>query len=425
MSRALLAPAGRRRAAATFALVTLTTLVACAAGRSPEAAPADPAAAYAQAREQSAKSLAALGSYDIAGTIHLENVPAGGGEPMTADLTFAVAARWPDRLLVTQFAAGDASGEPILNLGTGPEASWFHYLPMQAAYRGAPVQLVRDLEAASRMELDEHHVFNFYYGLGQLLLPADRVPVEAAVDDTLTIDGRDVVCRVYSLPGQAPDPQSPGATPGPGRWWLDPATGVCLKVVTAANINGRGGAVTQNVTITATKFTTGAAPTDDRFAWTAPDGLRLAPSLEHLGNPDTMVGQVAPDTELTGLDGKAFKLSDLRGQVVFLDLWATWCGPCRMEMPHLETLHKELGKSVAFVAASSEEQPVIEAFLQKTPYTMRIARISEADAAGKFKARSIPTGFVIDKEGVIRAHLVGAQNEEQLRRALARAGVGK
>lgn len=419
MPRFHLPAAGRRGAALTLAAVALTGLVACAAGRSPEAAPTDPAATYAAAREQAAASLEKLKSYDLAGTIHIENVPAGGGEPMVADLSFTAAARWPDRLSVTQ-----AESEQILSLGTGPDASWFHYLPMQAAYSGKPVGLVRDFGAAARMELEEASLFNFYAGVGQLLLPADRAPVELPVTETVNVGGRDIACRVFSLPALPADPQNPGAAPGAGRWWLDPESGVCVKVATASTLNGRGGPVTQNVTFTVTKLELGGSVADGRFAWTAPAGVRMAGTLEQLANPESMVGQPAPDAVLTGLDGKAFNLSDLRGKVVFLDLWATWCGPCRMEMPHLEKLHKELGAQVAFVAASSEEQPVIEAFLQKSPYTMRIVRISEADAHGKFKATSIPTGFVIDKDGTIRAHMVGAQNEEQLRRALARAGIG-
>lgn len=419
MHRPHLPAAGRRGAALMLAFVALTGLVACAAGRSPEATPADPAAAYAAAREQAAKSLEALQAYDLAGTIRIENVQAGGGEPMTADLSFSAAARWPNRLAVTQ-----SENEQILALGTGPDASWFHYVPMRAAYRGAPVALVRDFEAAARMELEERSLFNFYAGLGQLLLPEDREPVEAPVTEKLTVGGREITCQVFSLPALAPDPANPGGTPGAGRWWLDPESGMCLKVMAATTIEGRGGSVTQNVTITLTKLELGGGAADATFAWTAPEGVRMAATLEQLANPESMVGQKAPDAVLTDLDGKTFNLADLRGKVVFLDLWATWCGPCRIEMPHLEKLHKELGEKVAFVAASSEAQPVIESFLQKNPYTMRIVRISEADAQGTFKATSIPTGFVIDKEGTIRAHLVGAQSEDQLRRALARAGIG-
>ncbi|MBK8165325.1 MAG: TlpA family protein disulfide reductase [bacterium] len=419
MHRPHLPAAGRRGAALTLAFVALIGLVACAAGRSPEAMPADPAAAYAAAREQAAKSLEALQAYELAGTIRIETVQAGGGEPMTADLSFAAAARWPNRLTVSQ-----SENERILDLGTGPDASWFHYAPMRAAYRGAPMALVRDFEAAARLELEERSLFNFYAGLGQLLLPEGREPVEAPVTEKLNVGGRDITCRVFSLPALAADPANPGGTPGAGRWWLDPESGICVKVASSTMIQGRGGPVTQNVTMTLTKLELGDGPADGVFAWNAPEGLRVAATLEQLANPESMVGQKAPDAVLTDLDGKTFNLADLRGKVVFLDLWATWCGPCRMEMPHLEKLHKELGGQVAFVAASSEAQPTIESFLQKNPYTMRIVRISEADAQGRFGAKSIPTGFVIDKEGTIRAHLVGAQSEDQLRRALARAGIG-
>lgn len=412
---------GRRGAALTLAVAVLMGLVACAAGRSPEATSADPAKAYTDAREAAAKQLDKLKAYDLAGTIAVESRPVAGGESTRNELTFAAAARWPDRLMVTQSAP-----EEVLSLGTGKEKSWFRYAPMRASYVGAPVKLRRDLAAAARMELDEEHIFNFYGGLGQLLLPDDRVPVEASVAETLRIGDRDVPCRVFSFPALDRDPANPGPTPGAGRWWLDPGTGICLKVENSATLQGRGGEVVQTVTFTVTRFEVGNAPADDAFVFTPPEGERVAATLDQLANPDSMTGQVAPDAVLTGLDGTSFKLSDLRGKVVFLDLWATWCGPCRMEMPHLEALHKELGKDeVVFVAASSEDKPVIEAFLQKNPYTMRIAQISAEDAQNKFKASSIPTGLVIDKDGVIRAHMVGAQNEEQLRRALGRAGVGR
>ncbi len=190
-------------------------------------------------------------------------------------------------------------------------------------------------------------------------------------------------------------------------------------------INGRGGEAEQTVTTTVTRLDLTTAPADAGFAYAAPAGVRVAATIEQLANPESLAGQPAPDVTLTGLDGKAIRLADLRGKVVYLDIWATWCGPCRMEMPHLEALHKELGPDqVVFIAASSEDQPVIESFLARNPYTMRIARIDAEDAQTKFRARSIPAGFVIDKDGVIRAHLVGAQNEDQLRRALARAGIG-
>jgi thiol-disulfide isomerase/thioredoxin len=432
MPRLVFPHSGRRRAALLLSATTLTILVACsdrtpaagaastASASASAAAAATPVAAYAEARAAATRSLENLKSYDLAADIVVDSRPVtAGGDTMHAELTFVAAARWPDRLLMTQ-----AESETMLSLGTGPNGSWFHYAPMRAAYVGAPVTLTRDLADAARMELDEASIFNFYGGLGQLMLPEGREPAEMPVAETLTVGGREVPCKVFSLPAVVRAPGDQGPAPGASRWWLDPSTGICLKVIATTMLNGRAGEVEQTITYTINRFDVTAAPAEDRFAYQVPEGLRVSASLDQLANPESMTGQKAPDTVLTGLDGKTFKLSDLRGKVVFLDLWATWCGPCRQEMPHLETLHKELGDKVAFVAASNEDQATIEAFLQKTPYTMRIARISAEDAQNKFRATSIPTGFVIDKEGVIRAHMVGAQSEAQLRKALARAGVG-
>lgn len=417
MPRLTLTPSGRRNALLIPACIALTCLVACGSGSS-----GTPATAYSKARADAARKLEAMNAYQVVGTVKLAGRPVGvpADSAQTAELSFATAARWPDRLVMTQ-----SEGEPILSLGTGGTASWFYYAPMRAAYQGGPVKLSRDLEAASTMDLDEAHIFNFYAGLGQLLLPSDREPVEAPVTEKLTIDGREVKCTVFSLPGLPEDPASPAPVPGPSRWWLDPATGFCVKATTSMTMKGRGGSFIQEITYTVNSRVLDTPPGEDKFAFILPEGVRVAATLEQLTNPESMTGQPAPDVVLTGLDGTAFNLSDLRGKVVFLDLWATWCGPCRMEMPHLETLHKEFGPDkVVFVCASNEDQPTIEAFLKKNPYTMRIVRIAAEDAQAKFKAESIPCGFVIDKDGVIRAHMIGAQSEAQLRKALSLAGVG-
>ena len=313
----------------------------------------------------------------------------------------------------------------MLTFGTGPAGSWFHYVPMNAAYAGPPQALNRDLAAASRLDLDERNLFAFYAGLGPLLLPEGREPATMPQPGTLAVGGRDIACQVFDLPALPAEAAGGGPVPGPARLWFDPASGICLKVESHMRLNGRGGEADQAVTTTVTKLDLATPPADDRFAFTPPAGVRVAQSIDQLANPESLTGQPAPDVTFTGLDGKAFRLADLHGKVVYLDIWATWCGPCRLEMPHLEALHKELGPDrVVFVAASSEEQPVIEKFLSQNPYTLRIARIAAEDAQGKFRASSIPAGFVIDKDGVIRAHLVGAQSEDQLRRALARAGIG-
>jgi thiol-disulfide isomerase/thioredoxin len=415
------APAGAAGTAGAAKDVAAAAADANAAVAADLATPADtPAAAWAQARAVAGHRLDALQFYDVAAAITVDTRALAGTDSAHSELAFSGAGRWPDRLRVTQDEA-----EPMLAFGTGPGGSWFHYVPMNAAYAGPPQKLNRDLAAAARLDLDEQNIFAFYAGLGPLLLPEGREPDAMPQTESLNVGGRDIPCQVFSLPALPAEAGGGGPVPGPARLWFDPASGFCLKIESHMRLNGRGGEADQSVTTAVTRLDLAATPADDRFAYAPPAGVRVAQSLDQLTNPESLTGQPVPDVTLTGLDGKPIRLADLRGKVVYLDIWATWCGPCRMEMPHLEALNKELGPDrVFFVCASSEDQPVIEQFLTRNPYTLRIARITEGDARDKFKARSIPAGFVIDKDGIIRAHLVGAQNEEQLRRALARAGVG-
>jgi cytochrome c biogenesis protein CcmG, thiol:disulfide interchange protein DsbE len=117
-------------------------------------------------------------------------------------------------------------------------------------------------------------------------------------------------------------------------------------------------------------------------------------------------------------------LSDYRGQVVLLNLWATWCIPCRTEMPSIEALYKALGpKGLKVVAVSVDDegmQDKIRAFAQEYGLTFELLH----DAAGVmqtiYRTTGIPETFVIGKDGVIRKKWVGADdwNSEANRRLL-------
>ncbi len=78
---------------------------------------------------------------------------------------------------------------------------------------------------------------------------------------------------------------------------------------------------------------------------------------------------------------------------------------------------------MVFIGASNEPQATIQGWLEKNPYTFKIVMVKPEDAQGKFKVTSIPAGFVIDRQGTIRAHMIGAQSEDQLRAALGKAGI--
>jgi thiol-disulfide isomerase/thioredoxin len=121
--------------------------------------------------------------------------------------------------------------------------------------------------------------------------------------------------------------------------------------------------------------------------------------------PDLSIGKKAPEVLSQDLDGKPVKLSDLRGQVVVLDVWATWCGPCKAMIPHQRGLVKRLeGKPFALVSISVDDnKEKVSAFLKKTPMPWthwwngpRQGLVVDWDVT------SYPTIYVLDHKGVIR-----------------------
>jgi thiol-disulfide isomerase/thioredoxin len=133
----------------------------------------------------------------------------------------------------------------------------------------------------------------------------------------------------------------------------------------------------------------------------------------------------APDFTLRGLQGNAFTLSSLRGKVVLLDFWASWCGPCRVLMPDLERLHRELkSRGLDVVAINVDEPPeIVREFLSENHYTFTELLDPHAEVTRRYRARYIPTVVVIDTEGKVAAYYWGGPSEQDLRAVLKKAGI--
>lgn len=114
------------------------------------------------------------------------------------------------------------------------------------------------------------------------------------------------------------------------------------------------------------------------------------------------VGYSAPDFELTDLTGKRVRLSDFRGKPVVLNFWATWCPPCRQELPTLQDLHQRRGDAFVLLAVSEgEQQQDVLAFVRKYGFTFRVLLDPQLSVGRTYGARAIPMTFVIDPDGVI------------------------
>ena len=109
-------------------------------------------------------------------------------------------------------------------------------------------------------------------------------------------------------------------------------------------------------------------------------------------------------------EAKNQKLSDLRGKVVFLNFWATWCGPCRAEMPSMESLYKRFkDKDFVMLAVNClEKESAVLDFAEEFELTFPIALDTDGGVSQSFGIQAIPTSFIIDREGNIVARLVGS-----------------
>lgn len=136
-------------------------------------------------------------------------------------------------------------------------------------------------------------------------------------------------------------------------------------------------------------------------------------------------GEPAPDFKAVTLaTGKPLTLGSLRGRVVLIDLWATWCPPCVKGLPETLALQKEYEqKGVVVLAASNEDPKTVTAFLKAHPELRGLNVILSTEAIQRFDARAIPTVVIVGRDGKIAASFLGLQEAATLRRAIADAGV--
>jgi len=130
------------------------------------------------------------------------------------------------------------------------------------------------------------------------------------------------------------------------------------------------------------------------------------------------------DFTLKDLSGHEWKLSGLRGKVVLLNFWATWCQPCRKEMPDLEALYARFGsKGLVVLAITDDERPKVESLAKQSGYTFPIVLDPQREASKLFAPREIPKSYVFDRAGKLVATAVDVRTRDQFLAMLAKAGL--
>jgi thiol-disulfide isomerase/thioredoxin len=221
---------------------------------------------------------------------------------------------------------------------------------------------------------------------------------------------------------------------------FDPVTHLLRRCTTelSADLKKRGAADVKGATVTVdyTTVKPGATFDADRFAYAPPAGAVVAtagPVAEgDVAADDTpgaaaalLVGKPAPAFVLNNLDGSKVRLGDLKGNVVVLDMWATWCGPCVESLPHLDELYKDYKAKSAPVAVFAVNQAQgadeVGPFVKKQGWSLPVLLDVDGKVGESYKADAIPETVVVGKDGIVAKVFVGGGHEDGIRDAVDRA----
>lgn len=135
-------------------------------------------------------------------------------------------------------------------------------------------------------------------------------------------------------------------------------------------------------------------------------------------------GNMAPDFSLTTTEGEVIKLSNLRGKKVIVNLWATWCPPCRAEIPDMQAFYeanKDNGVVILGVNLTATETSLenVAAFVKTYGMTFPVLLDVDKEVGSQFQAISIPTSYIIDSRGVIREKFIGPMDQEKIEKMIS------
>ena len=173
------------------------------------------------------------------------------------------------------------------------------------------------------------------------------------------------------------------------------------------------------------------APTNTPIPTVTPEpetGPRLG--IKHTPNPDNLplgvdIGNLAPDFRLETEEGEVIVLSEFRGKPVFINFFAVWCGPCRFEMPEIESVHQSLDDELVVLAVDVRESAErVKGYKELLGLTMPTVLDTRREVANSYQVPGLPWTFILDEQGVIRHIKFGAfLSREEIIAALGSVGI--
>ncbi len=303
------------------------------------------------------------------------------------------------------------------------ESAWIYLASNNQYARGKleeVLQVMRDLPGMSELTTVKSYLRD-YWKLGDLADGARLVG-----EENLELEGRKLSCYLVEYNDPMGQAKAGPMEVSPKKIWIEKTGLVILKEVAHWRFRPTPGEPFTDATETfiLTSFQVNQPIEESRFAFHAPAQARsLISSGGSISSASSLLGEAAPAFSSKSLDGKEYTLEKFKGQVLLLDFWASWCKPCRVEMPIVEKLYQEYKNKGLVVLGINDENPeLMREFLRESRVNFPLL-VDDGEIMHSFKIRAIPTLIMLDREGKIAWHHVGTSGEGMLRRVLEEAGL--
>ncbi len=373
-------------------------------------------AAYGQSKpdpwdilKQTSRTYGELKSYYIEGTSVTESVT--DGSQSRNETRVVIAANLPSKKMVELRAPGHSISSRVFDGQTVWE------------YKSASKQYSKKDQASyerPRMDMVSNPIENYVTNLAMTNSPV------YIREEVLEVAGMKVQCHVIEVPSRMKTNNILLAQ-SPTTYWIDKERMVVLREVSGSKMKmpSQDEPVNQTTTKSYTVFRLNEPVDEKLFVFTPPEGATEVAELSPFGRTSTLLGKPAPDFTLKDLDGHDVSLKDLIGKTVLLNFWATWCAPCREQMPQIESLStnfKDKGLVVLGVN-DNETVDVAKKYFEDHKYGFGSVLDSGKVISQKFGVTGIPVVVLIDKAGVVRYFQQGYNTSQDFAAEVRKLGL--
>lgn len=295
------------------------------------------------------------------------------------------------------------------------ETTWI-YLAVRNQFTKVNGAMIEGPESPGLLRLKNRFVSR-YEGIAERLRSA-----EFGLPEALEIDGFEVECRVVEAAYDPP--RGLAAEQIIRKYWI--ANERPLIYRESSSFEARNPAKRTSTSISQEivfhRVAVGKAVTEDVFMPRIPEDAGLVAEFEDaVSSP---IGRAAVPFESIDLDGAPHQSHDLKGKVVLLDFWASWCVPCRVDLPRVEALHRELSeKGLVVLGVTDEPREKARRFVTERGFTFPTLSDEQGVLFRGYGVRTIPTVVVVGRDGRVSSYLVGSHSGDDLREAVQGAGL--